>query len=149
MRAFFAILLGVLSFLVSSCATYHSRGRQGIVLDDYKIIYVINNLDDNRHVDQVLVGVLKDLGKEAQSGPETLIPDEADAVLTYRDQWSWDFADHLVSMDLALTETRKNRQVLATAHFTSPISFGDNLSWVCNRLVKKLLNAEQEKKTKK
>lgn len=149
MRAYFVILFVALALLMSSCATYQSRGRQGIVLDDYKNIYVINNLDDNRHVDQVLVGVLKDLGKEAQSGPETMIPDEADAVLTYRDQWSWDFADHLVSMDLALTETRKKKLLLATAHFTSPISFGDNLNWVCNRLVKKLLKAEEEKKPKK
>lgn len=145
MRAFLALAL---SLLLSGCAHYVGIVRPDLDPTRYKRVYVINNLDDNHHIDIHLVAALRAQGHEADSGPETLVPDDVDAVLLYRDHWTWDFTDHLAAMDVELRDSRRDRKTLATAHYVGKAVLEQNPNKVAHRLIQELFTPKPAKKRK-
>jgi hypothetical protein len=62
--------------------------------------FVISNLNDNHAIDRSIVSALIARGKDAASGPLTMMPDNSQAVITYSDHWSWDFGEHLMYLTI-------------------------------------------------
>ena len=52
--------------------------------------------------DGLLVAELRRLGREASSGPMTMMPQNTEAVLTYDARWEWNFKTYLVELNLEL-----------------------------------------------
>ena len=102
------------ALLLAGCASESTR--KVIDLAPFKHIYVVHRLADDHHVDELFVQELQRLGHDASCGPLTMLPDNADAVLTYVDRWEWDFKSYLIELNLELYTARTNKK-LADGHY--------------------------------
>lgn len=93
--------------------------REVIDLTPFKHIYVVHRLTDDHHIDDLLVHELQALGHDASSGPLTMLPENADAVLTYEDRWEWDFKSYMIELDLELRTARTDKK-LADGRYYQP-----------------------------
>ena len=103
--------------LFADCSSLNTRTV--VDLAAFKRIYVVHRLSDDHHIDELLVAELKQLGHEASSGPLTLLPENADAVLTYEDRWVWDFKTYLIELNVEL-HTARTEKKLADGHYYAP-----------------------------
>jgi hypothetical protein len=104
--------------LLAGCASSVSA-RKVVPLDRYQRIYVETRLNENNHLDEVFVAELRRLGREASSGPLTMMPEKTDAVLTYDARWEWDFRTYLIELNFEL-HTVHPRKKLADARYHQP-----------------------------
>lgn len=112
----FALWLAAL-LLWSGCAS--SNTRQVIALDRFQRIFVVEQLNDNHQLASLLAAELRRLGRDATSGPRTMMPDNTDAVLTYTDRWTWDFRSYLIEFNLEVHTARTDKK-LADARYYQP-----------------------------
>jgi hypothetical protein len=111
-------LLLVAAILVSGCASSVST-RKVIALDRFQRIYVERRLNENNRLDELFVAELRRLGREASSGPLTMMPEKTDALLTYDARWKWDFRTYLIELNFEL-HTIHPRKKLADARYHQP-----------------------------
>jgi len=95
--------------LFAGCSS--TTSRKVVDLAPFKHIFVIHRLGDDHHMDELFVSELQRLGHQASSGPRTLLPENADAVLTYEDRWEWDFKTYLIEVTLELHTARTNKKL--------------------------------------
>jgi len=124
---------------LAGCASYNTQLDHGRNLSSIKRFFVVSNLNDNHALDQQIVSVLKDRGREAASGPLTMMPDDSQVVVTFQDHWSWDFGDHLVYLQISVRDT-KSEQSFASVTFSAKIPLREDASVTVTRLVDRLLN---------
>ncbi|MEN9841002.1 MAG: hypothetical protein RL376_802 [Verrucomicrobiota bacterium] len=101
-------------------------------------IFVVVNLNDNHGVARKLAETLRTRGLHADSGPLTMLPETAQAVLTYDDRWSWDFGEHMTYLKIALHDPGE-LQPYATATRTRFIARSTDLAQALPPLVNELL----------
>lgn len=101
-------------------------------------IFVVVNLNDNRGVARHIVDALRERGLRVESGPRTMLPDSAEAVLQYQEHWGWDFGDHLIHLSLGLHDPTEVRPY-ATASRQRNVAFSTRLEEVVPLLVAELL----------
>jgi hypothetical protein len=102
---------------LAGCSTVSAR--KIVSLDRFHRIYVEQRLNDNHHLDEHFVSELRQLGREASSGPMTMMPENTDAVLTYDARWEWDFKNYLIELNFEL-HTVHPRKKLADARYYQP-----------------------------
>lgn len=107
--------------LLSSCSTVTSR--KAIELDTFRHVFVEERLNDNVRLHELLVAELRRHGREASSGPMTMMPQNAQAVLTYDARWEWNFKTYLVELNLEL-HTARSRRKLAESSYRQPSLVG-------------------------
>src|SRR5437773_2641786 len=103
--------------LVAGCSSVNTRSV--VDLAAFKHIYIVHRLTDDKRIDDLLVHELQRLGHEASSGPLTLLPENASAVLTYDDRWEWDFKSYLIELKLGL-HTARTEKKLADGRYYQP-----------------------------
>ncbi len=114
-------LLLFLSLLVlSGCASYDVHQAFPAGFATMRRCFVLSNSNDNHGLDRQIVTLLKARGFEADSGPQTMMPEDTQLVITYQDNWAWDFGDHLVGLQLSAREPKDNFP-FANARFTAKI----------------------------
>ncbi|OIR13455.1 hypothetical protein GALL_52710 [mine drainage metagenome] len=133
-----SVLLVLLSFS-GGCATYVAHVAPGIDASQPHRFFVVRNLDDNHRIDVMIVDALKAEGKEAEYGPLTMVPSKVDAVIGYRDHWSWDFTDHLVTLSMEMRDPVTGNG-LASATYVSPTSLRTPAESVVYKLVGEMLH---------
>ncbi len=74
------------ALLLAGCSTVNTHLEPKVNLAQLKHVFVQQNLNDNHGLDLILVGELQARGIKAESGPMTLMPQDAEAYLTYQDQ---------------------------------------------------------------
>lgn len=116
MKLFLLSALSLLA-LLAGCSSLNTRSV--VDLAPFKHIYVVHRLTDDHHIDEMLVRELQQLGHEASSGPLTLLPDNADAILTYEDRWEWDFKSYLIELTVEL-HTARTEKKLADGRYYQP-----------------------------
>lgn len=132
----------VLFALVASLTACSSVDTRTVVdLSAFKHIYVVRRLTDDRHVDEMLVRELQQLGHEASSGPLTLLPDNADAILTYQDRWEWDFKTYLIELTFEI-HTARTEKKLADGRFYQPTPKAKPPAEVVHELLASLVKAK-------
>ena len=94
----------------SSCTTSISA-RKVVPLDRFHRFYVETRLNDNHHVDELFVAELRRLGREASSGPLTMMPENTEVVLSYDTRWEWDFKTYLIELNFELHTTYPRKKV--------------------------------------
>jgi hypothetical protein len=93
--------------------------RKVVPLDRFQRIYVEQRLNENNHLDELFVEELRRHGREAWSGPMTMMPDKVDAVLTYDARWQWDFKTYVIELTFEL-HTVHPRKKIADARYHQP-----------------------------
>jgi hypothetical protein len=111
---FLSLPLLTLCAFLAGCSSLNTRSV--VDLAPFKHIYVVHRLTDDHHIDEMLVRELQQLGHEASSGPLTLLPENADAILTYEDRWEWDFKTYLIELSVELRTARTEKK-LADGHY--------------------------------
>lgn len=101
--------------LFTSCTSVHTSVNPAVDLNRFKHFYVVHRLSDDRHIDALIVAELKASGREASAGPLTMMPDNAEVIVNYLDDWEWDFKTYLLQLNVQLYDVRRDR----------PIAFGN------------------------
>jgi hypothetical protein len=110
-------LLALVISLVAGCSSVNARAV--VDVRQFKHIYVVHRLTDDRHIDELFVAELKRLGHDASCGPLTLLPEDTDVILTYEDRWEWDFKTYLIELTAEL-RTAHTEKKLADGRFYQP-----------------------------
>ena len=103
--------------------------------------FVVTNTNDNHGLDQQIASAFKARGVEVDAGPLTMMPDKNQVVVSYRDNWSWDFGDHLVFLAISVRETR-SEQTFATVTFNATVPLKKPVPQIIDELVNRLLPAK-------
>jgi hypothetical protein len=123
--------------LLTGCMSSVSA-RKAVPLDRFQRIYVERRLNENNHLDELFVAELRRLGREASSGPLTMLPEKTDAVLTYDARWQWDFKTYVIELNLEL-HTVHPRKKLADARYHQPTIKTKSPETIIRELLVKLL----------
>jgi hypothetical protein len=107
MRILVALLL--MLGLLAGCSSVSAR--KVVSLDRFQHIFVEERLNDNNHISDLLVAELRRLGRDASSGPLTMLPQNADAVLSYDTRWTWDFHTYLIELNVELRTAHSDKKV--------------------------------------
>ena len=124
----------VLTLLLAACSSLSVQKQAGTNLTRFKKIYVEHRLADDRGVDQLITQELARLGYDASSGPLTMTPSDTEAVLTYVDEWNWDFTLYMIDLDVQVRDAHSG-QVLATAHYNHPAMGGKSSSGMVKAVI--------------
>ena len=131
-------LLAAGLFLLAGCATYDASLPKGGNLAGVKRFFVVSNQNDNHALDHQIEAALKVRNREAATGPLTMMPEDAQAIVAYDDHWTWDFGDHLVYLQLSVRD-RKTGQPLGTARFSTTVPRNRKTADVISELADRLL----------
>jgi hypothetical protein len=136
MKVFVVLLTGVL--LLSSCSSIHTQRDPRSDLDKFQHFYVEHRLSDDRFIDEAIVAELKALGRDASAGPRTMMPQSADAIVTYQDEWAWDFKSYLIQLNIQIRDSRRER-IVATGNYQQPSMFTKKPNQVVHAILRPLL----------
>ncbi len=137
--------LFLLSLLLAGCTTYSEQTIRGQHVATKKNLFVQSNLNDNHAIDQQIVADIKQRGREVDCGPLTMMPDDTDVIITYEDNWAWDFGDHLVHLRITATD-RRTGALIATANFTAKIPTTKSVPKIINELIDRMYAEAKQKK---
>jgi hypothetical protein len=128
--------------LFTGCASYradHHRSLAGL-----RDFFVLSNANDNRALDHQIAAALRARGFKAETGPITMMSDEAQVVVYYQDHWTWDFGDHLVQLQISVRD-RASTQTIATARFSTRLPTRTPTSGIVDGLVGQLIGGDGAK----
>lgn len=131
------LLLALLAGLVG-CTSIDRQVTPGRDPSTVREIFVVRNLNDNHRLAEHLVAALRARDLAATSGPLTLLPPSADAVLRYDDRWTWDFGEHMTYLRLGLHDPSAVRPY-ATATRTRFVARSTDLKEALPPLLDELL----------
>jgi hypothetical protein len=135
------VLMMLACALVAGCASTQTQvTEKGRSLKDVRRFFVLRNLKDNHGIDVRIVRALRARGFEAESGPITLLPDSAQAVVVYEDRWSWDFSDHMVYLKLGARDPQSVFPYVS-ASYLKQVAFTTQVDEVVTLVVNELLAA--------
>lgn len=117
MRSFVCVAL--FACLLAGCSSTSSFRGAGVDLGKYKRLYVERNLADHHGLNEMIASELRTLGYEADTGPATMMPRGIQAIVTYRDEWTWDFKTYLIDIEITVREPRSPR-ILAQGRYFRP-----------------------------
>jgi hypothetical protein len=133
-------LLPLLSFclVLAGCASFDTSIDRGRTLRDVQRFFIVSNSNDNRALDHQIALALKSRGRAAEVGPLTMMPDDAQAVITYQDHWAWDFGEHLVYLKISVRDPNRN-DTYASVLFSARVPLREKAAVTVNRMVGALL----------
>jgi len=109
----FILLLSTLATM-SGCATrLEATVAPGQSLNELGNVYVQHFSPDKRNLNYIIADKLTLLGYPATPLNDDNIPDDADIVITYVDNWRWDITSYLVKIKIDFRKA-KNKQLLIT-----------------------------------
>lgn len=98
-RASFLLLpLVVAALLLAGCSSVSAR--KVVALDRFQRFFVERRLNENNRLDELIVAELQRLGRQASSGPLTMMPEKTEVLVTYDARWTWDFKTYLIDLSL-------------------------------------------------
>lgn len=96
--SFVALALALL--LSAGCSSVSTR--KVVELDRFQRFFVERRLNENNRLDELIVAELQRQGRQASSGPRTMMPENTEVVVTYDARWNWDFKTYLIELNLEL-----------------------------------------------
>ena len=140
MKTFLARLILILgaALLLGGCASFNASVDKGRSLQKVQRFFVVSNLNDNHALDRQIAAVLKDRGRSAETGPLTMMPDDTQAVVSFQDNWTWDFGEHLVFLKLTVRDPSAE-QAYASVTFSARVPLHEKPAVTIDRLVGALL----------
>jgi len=130
---------------LAGCSTYTANVKPDATLSKYQRIWVKSNMDDNHGIGKFISDALRARGIETGVGPMTMMPLNMQAVVTYRDNWTWDLKDHMNSLVISLQDNKIDFPI-ATARYDGPVSLIITPNEVVEKLVAKLFSTPPGRK---
>lgn len=113
------VVLAALLVLLAGCSSVETHRVPKTDLLSLQHFFVEHRLTDDHHIDDLIVAELKAMGKDASDGPLTMMPDNAQAVVSYEDVWAWDFKSYLIALQINVRQARVDYP-LATGKYEQP-----------------------------
>ena len=110
----------------------------GRSLKDMHRFFVVSNANDNRALDQQIALALKTRGRTADVGPVTMMPEDAQAVITFQDHWAWDFGEHLVFLQINVRDPLAS-QSFGSVTYSARFPGKETMPDIVGQLVARLL----------
>jgi hypothetical protein len=85
----------------------------------YKHIFVEHRLPDSYGVADEMARQLREMGYDASAGALTMMPPDAELIVSYEDMWTWDFNTYMIEID-AQVRTARGDKILAVGHYFRP-----------------------------
>ena len=85
----------------------------------YKHIFVEHRLADSYGIADEIARQLSEMGYDASAGALTMMPNNAELIVSYEDMWTWDFNTYMIEIDMSVRSARNDR-VLAVGHYVHP-----------------------------
>lgn len=139
----FLLALAALILPLAGCNTAASigaRADKGRHIAADTRFFVLGNLNDNHDLDARISRALRDRGLQSWNGPQTMMPDDTQVLLTYEDDWTWDFSDHMVYLKISARDPKTNAS-FASAVYRRNVAFNTNVDDVVERLTNALLKS--------
>jgi len=105
-----------LALLLAGCTSTSTDTRHAAELAKVTHVYVEHRLNDNHSLDQLIVQELQHLGYDAAYGPLTMMPENVQAIVSYEDDWAFDFTTHMVSLEIRVRASPKD-QAFGSGHY--------------------------------
>ena len=109
----------VVAVLLVGCAQFSTRGSPSELRRAHHI-FVEERLNDNLGIDRTLVAELRARGYDAQRGPLTMMPTNAQLVITYDARETWDFRPYLIELNVAVRPADDYNQIVASSRYFRP-----------------------------
>jgi hypothetical protein len=131
-----AVLAGAL--LLAGCSQMSTRALPNSDIGHYKHIFVEHRLADSFGVAEEVARQLRDMGYDATSGAITMLPENAEVVVSYDDMWTWDFNTYMIEFDMQVRLAHTDR-IVAVGHYYKPtMVFGRPPEGMIHELLTKL-----------
>ena len=141
MKCAVLIALALALTFATGCNSVTARIEPGHNAVAYERFFVRSNLNDSHALDEHIAAALAARGHTVESGPLTMQPTDTQVTVTYEDHWAWDFGEHLVYLNIVMSETRSGRQIGYTV-YRSRFKMGRNAPEIAARMVDELLVAQ-------
>ena len=135
-----ASLLFLFAWSFAGCTAVRTHVDKDRHLASVRHFFVVSNLNDNHGIDESIARALKARGFQVENGPITMMPDSAQAAISYEDRWAWDFSNHMVRLQIAAQDPQ-SVQPYATAFYQKNVALSTEVDAVVNQLVGELLKA--------
>lgn len=131
-------VLLVVGLLLGGCASFEASVERGRSLRDLRRVFILSNPTDNRALDQQIARAFKARGRTVEIGPQTMMPDDTQAVVAFQDHWAWDFGEHLVFLKITVRDPFAS-QPYASVTFSARVPVREPTAATVSRLVDTLL----------
>jgi len=112
-------LVALLPLFLTACATKTTRQNPELSLAQFHHVFVETRLNDNHAIDAAIAAELRRRGFAASHGHLTMMPEDAEVLITYDARWTWDFRSYLIELHLTAS-TAKTKKTIAAAHYRQP-----------------------------
>lgn len=129
------------TLFITGCSSFNASVKPDTELASYKRVWVKTNMNDNRGLAQFICDALRERGIESDIGPLTMMPLNTQAIISFKDSWTWDFKDHMTGLELEFTDTKIDYPI-ATAKYVGPTSLTKSPDQVAEKLVEKLFTTK-------
>lgn len=108
------LFLCLLIFInLTGCANLATgRVTPGVDIKQFNKFYVVKFKPDNHEINHLIRDELQVMGYEATTGPEDKVPEDAEVVVTYLDNWMWDITMYMIKLRVFMHEP-KTQKLLA------------------------------------
>jgi hypothetical protein len=136
-------LLGLFCLLpwLTACGTLQVRTAPEARVNVHHNVFVEHELSDGRSIDLFIMRKLQSMGYEASAGPLTMKPVDAELVVTYQDDWTFDFTTYLIELNVQVHDARTGRE-LAIGRYFKPSITGDVTSDMVDPLIGRLFGGK-------
>lgn len=91
---------------LAACATETSSRAPDAHLRRLKTFYVVRLPADDRGIQKLIAGRLRQLGYQSTWGDSRKPPTPVDAIVTYQDRWMWDITMYMIRLDVQVRDGR-------------------------------------------
>jgi hypothetical protein len=124
--------------ILAGCAQLTTRSLPNANIGHFKHIFVERRLSDSVGVADEMARELRVMGYDASSGALTMLPNEAELIVSYDDMWTWDFNTYMIEFDVQVRSARTDK-ILAVGHYYRPtMVFGHPPEAMIHALLAKL-----------
>jgi len=131
-------LLVLAGAVLAGCSHLVTRALPSADIGSYKHIFVEHRLADSYGIADEMARQLTEMGYDASAGALTMMPSNAELVVSYEDMWTWDFNTYMIEIDVQVRNARTDK-ILAVGHYYRPsMVFGHPPASMIHELLAKL-----------
>ena len=126
------------AFILGGCTHMTTRTLPNANIGHYKHIFVEHRLADAYGIADEMARQLTEMGYDSSAGALTMMPPNAELIVSYEDMWTWDFNTYMIEIDVQVRSAR-NDKILAVGHYFRPaMVFGGPPASMIHELLAKL-----------
>jgi len=134
-KALFALAGAV---VLAGCTHVVTRSLPNANIGHYKHIFVEHRLADSYGIADEMARELTEMGYDATAGALTMMPSNAEIIVSYDDMWAWDFNTYMIEFDVQVRAARSDK-IMAVGHYYRPsMVFGHPPASMIHELLAKL-----------